>query len=386
MTVTIGYGVLYYAFTVLAPAISKDTGWSHTAVVAAFSVGSVVGGVAGIPVGRALQEHGPRAVMTLGSLSGAVAVAVVALAPTLPVFILGWVLAGLASTGLFYPPAFATVTEWFGQRRVQAVTTLTLVAGFASTIFAPLTSALDGAVGWRRTYLLLGIVLLATLPAHAVALKHPWTGSTRATSARSSADRGVVTSRPFILLTAAGTLTSLAMYASLVNLVPLLTSRGLSTGLAAWALGIGGAGQVAGRLAYPALSRRMAPTARAAAVIGLLSATLVALAVVPGPAGLLVAIAVVSGAARGLFTLVGATLVTDHWGPKRYAALSGVYNAPVSIAAALAPALGAGLAAATGGYGALFLILAGLSVAAVALAVLSSRPGTREPVSEARAA
>ncbi|WP_344042638.1 MFS transporter [Nocardioides panacihumi] len=388
VTVTVGYGVLYYAFTVLAPAISEDTGWSHTAVVAAFSVGSIVGGVGGVPVGRVIQAHGPRTVMTLGSLLGTAAVAVVALAPTYPVFVAGWVLAGVASTGLFYPPAFATLTEWFGERRVQAITTVTLVAGFASTIFAPLTSALDGAVGWRRTYLLLGLVVLATLPAHALGLRHSWTGATRpadaarsAAGSRTSADRQILTGRPFVMLTAAGTLTALAMYASLVNLVPLLTSRGLSTSLAAWALGIGGAGQVAGRLAYPALSRRLAPTTRAAAVIGLLAATLAALAVIPGPASLLVGVAVLSGAARGLFTLVGATLVTDHWGPERYAALSGVYNAPVSVAAALAPALGAGLAAAFNGYGALFLVLAGLAAAAAALAVRSAQPASRRSIS-----
>lgn len=382
VTVTIGYGVLYYAFTVLGPSISDSTGWSFAAVSAAFSVGSVVGGLCGVPVGRILQRHGPHTVMTLGSLLGAAAVATVALAPTYPIFLAGWVMAGLASTGLFYPPAFATLTRWYGAHRVQAITTLTLAAGFASTIFAPLTSALEGAVGWRHTYLLLGVVLLATLPAHALALRHPWTSAARLAGHRSVADRAILTSRPFVLLTAAGTLTALAMYASLVNLVPLLTSRGLSTSLAAWALGVGGAGQVAGRLAYPALSRRVPPAVRAAVVIGLLAATLAALAVVPGPASLLVAIAILSGAARGLFTLVGATLVTDHWGPERYAAISGVYNAPVSMAAALAPALGAGLATAFGGYGALFLGLAGLAVLASLLAVRSAQPVGRGGVTE----
>lgn len=138
------------------------------------------------------------------------------------------------------------------------------------------------------------------------------------------------------------------------------------------ALGIGGAGQVAGRLAYPALTRRLPAAPRTPAVIGLLAASLAALALVRGHAGVLVALAVVSGAARGLFTLVGATLVTDHWGPERYAAISGVYNAPVSMAAAVAPALGAGLAAIFGGYGLLFLVLAGLAGLGAGLAVTST--------------
>ena len=53
-----------------------------------------------------------------------------------------------------------------GMRRVRALTTLTLVAGLASTVFAPLTAALAGALGWRGTYLVLaGILAVVTIPA-----------------------------------------------------------------------------------------------------------------------------------------------------------------------------------------------------------------------------
>ena len=56
--------------------------------------------------------------------------------------------------GVFYPPAFAALTGWYGPDRVRALTALTLAAGFASTIFAPLTadpgraSALAAASTW----------------------------------------------------------------------------------------------------------------------------------------------------------------------------------------------------------------------------------------------
>ena len=45
LTVTVSYGTLYYAFAVLAPDITGDTGWSLTAITAAFSLGSVMTGV-----------------------------------------------------------------------------------------------------------------------------------------------------------------------------------------------------------------------------------------------------------------------------------------------------------------------------------------------------
>ncbi|MDP3890380.1 MFS transporter, partial [Nocardioides sp.] len=175
MSVTVSYGVLYYAFTVLAPAISVDTGWSATAVTAAFSAGSLTGAVAGIAVGRLLQRRGPRLVMTAGSALGAAAIALVALAPSYPVFVAAWLLVGLASSATFYPPAFAALVHWFGSGRVRAITTLTLVAGFASTIFAPLTAALGEGLGWRATYLALAaLLLIVTMPAHALALRLPW--------------------------------------------------------------------------------------------------------------------------------------------------------------------------------------------------------------------
>jgi MFS family permease len=152
---------------------------------------------------------------------------------------------------------------------------------------------------------------------------------------------------------------------------------GLSTQLAAWVLGLSGAGQVAGRLVYPTLARRIPPHTRAAAVIATMAATLAALALVSGPMLLLVAIAVAGGAARGLFTLVAATAVTDHWGPERYAALNGVYQAPLGVAAALAPALGAAVAVYTGSYATLFAVLAVIGFAAAALASLTDTAGPR---------
>jgi MFS family permease len=373
VSVTVSYGVLYYAFTVLAPAISADTGWSATAVTAAFSAGSLTGAVAGIAAGRLLQRRGPRLVMTAGSVLGAGAVAVVALAPSYPVFVLGWLLVGLASAGTFYPPAFAALTHWYGTGRVRAITTLTLVAGFASTIFAPLTAALGEWFGWRDTYLILAALLFVmTVPAHALALRLPWHHDAGTSHAR--ADRDVLTSRTFLLMAASGTLASLAMYASLVNLVPLLLHHGVSLQLAAWVLGLSGAGQVAGRLAYPALDRWLSPNARSAGVMGVMGVTLAALGLVPGPALVLVLVAVLGGAARGLFTLVGATLVSDHWGPQRYAAINGVYHAPKGVAAALAPAFGASVAAITGGYPAMFGVLAALALVGAVLAACAGDP------------
>src|SRR6187397_1892317 len=41
------WGILYYAFPVLAPSIAVDTGWSATTITAAFSLGLIVSALAG---------------------------------------------------------------------------------------------------------------------------------------------------------------------------------------------------------------------------------------------------------------------------------------------------------------------------------------------------
>jgi MFS family permease len=382
VTVTVAYGVLYYSFTVLAPGISADTGWSAAAVTSAFSAGSLAGAFAGVLVGRVIQRRGPRVVMTAGSLLGTLGVVVIAAAPDLVVFTLGWLVAGAAGAGTFYPPAFAALTQWYGDQRVRAITTLTLAAAFSSTIFAPLIAFLDDEWGWRATYVGLGaIMFVLTGPAHALVLRLPWHATTleHGTHERSRTDREILASRTFVLVAASGALTTLVMFASLVHLVPLLLDRGMSVQLAAWALGLSGAGQVVGRLLYAALERRLPTNTRAALVMVLLAALVLALALVPGPVPLLIVVAVLAGAARGLFTLVGATVVSDHWGPERYAALNGVYNAPVGVAAALSPAFGAAVVAVTGSVTGLFVVLAALGVAGAALAVLAGNtPGPRQ--------
>jgi MFS family permease len=389
VTEIVSYGVIYYAFPVLASGITAGTGWSRTAVTVAYSAGNLAGAAAGIPVGRVLHRLGPRPVMTAGSVLGALAVAGIAAAPSYGLFVAAWLVAGIASAGLFYPPAFAALTAWYGPRRVEALTSLTLAAGFASTIFAPLSAALAGPLGWRGTYLVLAALLAGvTIPAHALALRLPWPLPGRSPLSPQGAapgepdratGRSVLTSRTFLLLVTAATLCAFAQYAALVNLVPLLTGRGLSAGLAAWALGLGGAGQVGGRLCYRWLAARLGTRGRTVAVIAAGAAVTLLLGLLPGPAALLVTASVLAGAVRGVFTLTEATLVADHWGPDRYPAVNGVFNAPLTAAGAIAPSIGAAVAAATGGYPALFAILAATAAAGAALAAAVPSPGLAGP-------
>ena len=66
-TEVIAYGVLFYAFPVLAGDVAADTGWTAAELTGAFSLALVVSALVGVPVGRVLDRAGPRSVMTAGS-------------------------------------------------------------------------------------------------------------------------------------------------------------------------------------------------------------------------------------------------------------------------------------------------------------------------------
>ncbi|MGW0891538.1 MFS transporter [Saccharopolyspora sp. NPDC002578] len=368
------WGVLYYAFPVLAPAITHDTGWSLPEVTWAFSASQIVSALTGIAVGRWLDRRGPRAVMTAGSVLAVPAVLGIAYAPSYGWFLLAWSVAGVAMAATFYPPAFAALTRWYGPDRVRALTALTLVAGLASTVFAPLTAALNDHLDWRGTYVVLAVVVgVVTIPLHA-GLRLPWPhlAHDEHSSANGHAAE-IARSRAFSALVTTMALGGFGVYAVVINQVPLLTERGFDSHLAAWALGLGGVGQVLGRLGYAPLQRRTGARGRTVVILLACAATTLVLAVVPGPTGLLIVAAMLVGMARGVFTLLQATAVSDRWGTAAYGRLSGLLSAPLMIAIALAPWGGSAIAAALGGFPALFLVL-GAMTAASALLGLATRP------------
>ncbi|OPX09425.1 MFS transporter [Mycobacterium sp. AT1] len=364
------WGVLYYAFTVLSEQISADTGWSAPAVTAAFSAGLVTAAVAGIPVGRWLDRVGPRWIMTAGSALGCLSVVGVAVAPNYGSFVAAWIVSGVAMSAVFYAPAFAALTRFFGVDAVRALTVLTLVAGFASTVFAPLTAALSAQMDWRQTYLVLALVMaVVTIPAHFFGLRRPWppVAGRHVESPTHTARSGA-----FVALVAGFALAGLASYAVIANLVPSMSQRGIGTGAAAVALGLGGAGQVLGRLGYQTLVRRVGVVPRTVIIMAGIAATTALLGMFTAYAAL-VAVAIGAGVMRGIMTLLQATAVTERWGATHYGHLSAYLNAPIMIATAVGPFVGAALASLLGGYAAMFVVL-GAIAAAGALLAAGSRP------------
>jgi predicted MFS family arabinose efflux permease len=301
---------------------------------------------------------GPRNLMVGGSLVGVLALALVGLAPTLPLFAAAWLLAGTAQAAVLYQPAFTVISRWYGPARVRPLTILTLVAGFASTIFAPLTAVLCTAIGWRGAFLVLaGLLGAVTAPLHARYLNRSWQ------QARSDAQmmedtarvRLIRRSREFVALQALLVLLCLGLYTVMLNIIPLLMEKGSDYTSAAIGLGLVGAGQVAGRLLFAALPAK----ARIFLVTGTSTMALLLLALLPGPVPLLISAGMIAGAVRGCQTLLQATIVADRWGTTGLGTLQGIFAAPLTIVTALAPAVGPALASCFGSFTTMAYAMAG---------------------------
>ena len=334
--------------------------------------------------------------MTAGAVLAALGLLGVAAASSYWVFLLSWLVIGVSMSGTLYQPAFAALTRWYGPRRIFALTMVTLAGGLASTVFAPVTESLAAQLSWRETYVVLAVVLgVLVIPVHAVVLSRPWPveHAPRASASRAEAERSqpshlhsphpqqatddyapsIMRSRAYVLLVIGVALGAVAMYAGLINLVPMLIERGVSPIVAAWVLGLGGVGQVIGRFFYARLDRATSVRQRSVLIYALLALTTAALAWNITAGVLLVLISMTAGVARGIVTLLQATAVTDRWGTREYGRLSGVLNGPMMLAVAIAPFLGAVLADWLGSYEAMFGVLAALAVLGL-VAIAASIP------------
>ncbi len=174
ITETVSWGVLYYAFAAFLLPMQRELGYSAPQLTGAYSLSLGVAAVTGLAVGRFLDRHSPRAMMTLGSLAGAALVVAWSQVDGLVAFYALWAGIGVAMALVLYEPAFIVLAKHFsepGERR-RAMTALTLVAALASFIFLPVSQALIDAYGWRDALLVLAAVLaVVTIPLHGLVLR-----------------------------------------------------------------------------------------------------------------------------------------------------------------------------------------------------------------------
>ena len=359
------YGILYYTFGVFLSPLERETGWTRAQTSLGFSLALLVAALLAPAVGRFVDRHGARALMTGGALLGAALTFAWSRVTSLPAFYAVWTAMGLAWAAVFYPVAFTVIAVWFRRDRPKAMLLVTLVAGLASTAFIPLATFLLERFGWRSSVALLsGVVALCAVPLwlfvrhrpadlglHPDGL-HPNRAALEHSSPTLEPDLSLQTVRrqpAFWWLTLAFALNAASTVALAAHLVPLLLERGLSPALSAVAAGAVGLTSLLGRALFTPSAFHFSLNRSSLLVFAVQALALLSLLTLPLSWGLWPFV-LLMGASNGAATLSKAGLIAELYGSRNYGAVSGLITLWMGLTAATAPLLVGVLHTALGGY------------------------------------
>lgn len=339
---TLAWASSYYLPALLAQPMARDLGVGTSSIFAAFSLALVVSALLGPLAGHAIDRHGGRPVLLGTNLLFAAGLGALALAQGPVGLFAAWALIGIAMGSGLYEAAFATLVRLYGQGARGAITGITLLAGFASTVGWPLTAWMEATwdwrgacAGWAALHLLLGLPLNTWLPRARLRPAPPAPAPPDlATPPEAPVPHARRTALLLSFVFAATWFTSTAMAAHLPRL---LQAQGLPLQAAVAAAALVGPAQVAARLLEFGLLRRMHPlaSARLAALAHPTGALLLAWA---GGAGS-VAFTLLHGAGNGILTIAKGTLPLVLFGSLGYGLRQGMLMVPARVAQAFAPLL-----------------------------------------------
>jgi predicted MFS family arabinose efflux permease len=281
--------------------------------------------------------------MTAGSTLGVVAVAAWSQVHTVGQMYVVFVLIGLASAMSLYEAAFSVLIATTDRaRRDTALLTVTIVAGFASSVFFPLTAALTTAVGWRPTLLILA-ALLATIaiPGHLITVPDAQTHRVGANTRTGVRVAEALRDNGFWLLGLAFVLHAGAVSAVGVLLVTFLHQAGHAITVAATLAGLLGVLSVSGRLLTTVLARRHGMASITAAVFAVQAAGAAALPHVGRGLAGAAACVTAFGIGFGVATIARPAIVAARYGTAGYATIAGALTFPITLAKAVAPLVAA---------------------------------------------
>lgn len=339
----VSWGALYYSFSLFITPMMDELGWSKAVVTGAFSLGLLVAALLSIPAGHLIDRGQARRLMTGGSVLAAVLLATWALADGLLLFYLVWAAMGVCLATVLYEPAFAVLAREYGPRYKRAITLMTLVGGFASTVFVPLTQWLIVWLGWRDALLVLAIINLTfcaavhyrVLPGAPVAA--PMSAGPRPRVP--AALREAVRKPAFwgLLLCFAGNAFVFSGVAA--HIAPLLQEKGMGIAALVLAISLVGPAQVLARIITLGAERWLSARVLGRGTTALLPVAL-ALLYLAGPVGPLIWVFAVSyGMSNGTMTIVRGTSVPEFLGPAGYGAVAGALALAATLAKAAAPFL-----------------------------------------------
>lgn len=345
LTQIIGYGTTFYSFSILAPAMARDLNWPEQWLFGALSVSFLIAGLLAPLAGRLADGHGAARTMSIGSIATALSLLACAGAPAPLSFTIALIAMQIATCFIFYSTAFVVIVQLGGRSAARSITHLTLIAGFASTLFWPITTWLHAQLSWREVYVLFAFLNLALcLPIHLWLTRLPRTDAKLVAmplmEVAVTDDKGVLDKRAqgrvFALMLSGFAVEGLVLSAILIHMVPLMTTLGLGT-LGLIVSTLFGPAQVASRFVNMLVGgglpqRWLAVIAATLLPLGLF-ALLISNPSVPGA----IVFAILFGLGSGLTSITGGTLPLELFGREGYGSRLGWVAAARQFTSALAP-------------------------------------------------
>ena len=373
------WGTSYYCLGVLAGPISRDTGWSRGFFFLGSTVALLVMGVVSSTVGRMIDRHGARAVMTAGTIVVSAGLFALSQVRAEAAYLSVWALLGLGMRLCLYDAAFAALVQVAPTRGRAAISYLTLFGAFASSVFWIVGHELNEQVGWRQTLILFAVInLIVCLPLH-------WFGLARRESSEhaivpaagrpESPDgpplEGRVRSLAIALFALIMSLNGYVFGVISVQLVPLLEAAGLATAAAVWVASLKGVAQFGGRVVEIVFGRNLRAITVGRVAVGILPPSLMLLLAGTGSLPLVVAFTLLMGASQGVITIVRGAVPLALFGARGYGAVLGVIATPVLIVNAASPTAFAWIVDRWGWGAGRVSLLVGCSAAWVAMELMS---------------
>jgi MFS family permease len=173
----VSYAAANYLPAVIATPASAELGFSSTTIFAGFSLSLTIAGLCGPYTGKLVDAIGGRPVLILSNLIFASGFTLLGFAQSLSMLLLAYAVIGLGMAAGLFEVAFASIVRIFGKNSRNAITGVSLIAGFASVAGWTLSVYVQERFGWRGVcwfwaamHVLVALPLNALLPSPPKAL------------------------------------------------------------------------------------------------------------------------------------------------------------------------------------------------------------------------
>ena len=250
---TLVWTCLYYIFPALLLRWETVLGWSKLDLTLAITLAIATSAIFSPIAGKIIDKDFGNSLLLISAVLGGIGLTLLSFIETIWHFYLVWILIGISIAGCLYEPCFAIVTKYRGEKAKHDIITITLIAGFASTICFPLTHIISNIFSWQVAAILFSFVVVfiaspmlwigATLirkEAHQTPILEKTTQCTK--------DKFLVKNPVFYYLAICFAIIALVHGVSLNHLLSILSERDYTMNIAILAASCIGPMQVVGRM------------------------------------------------------------------------------------------------------------------------------------------